>query len=145
MIDPPDLPAFFEFHHLGYATTSIEMELRFFKGIGYRAEGEPFIDPLQGVSGLFLAGPGPRIELLENTPASKTLTPWIDAGIKIYHFGYFVDDIDAALDWSRQRRGKVSVQPVPSVAFDERRISFVIFRTGLMLEFIERVPITSVV
>lgn len=138
MADPTFVPSTFEFHHLGYATTSIIEEQAFFEQLGYRPEGEGFADPLQGVAGRFLVGAGPRIELLENLPGSRTLTPWIDAGVRMYHFGYWVDDVDAALQWARSRRGRVSVQPVPAVAFGGRRIAFVIFRTRMMLEFIER-------
>lgn len=138
MADPLSVPSTFEFHHVGYATTSIVEEQAFFEQLGYRSEGEPFSDPVQGVAGRFLVGSGPRIELLENLPGSRTLTPWIDAGVRMYHFGYWVDDIDDALQWARSRRGRISVQPVPAVAFGGRRIAFVIFRTRMMLEFIER-------
>lgn len=143
MINLHELPASFEFHHIGYATASIELERRFFELLGYRTEGDAFVDPLQGVAGRFMTGAGPRIELLENLPASRTLTPWIDAGIKMYHFGYWVDGIEDAIDWARGQRGKVSAPPMPSVAFGGRRIGFVIFRTKLMLEFIERQPSNS--
>lgn len=138
MPDQEELPSTFEFHHIGYATASIVDEQAFFERLGYRTEGEAFADPVQGVAGRFLTGAGPRIELLENLPGSRTLTPWLDAGVRMYHFGYWVDDIDAALQWARSCRGKISVQPVPAVAFGGRRISFVMFRTRMMLEFIER-------
>jgi methylmalonyl-CoA/ethylmalonyl-CoA epimerase len=49
-----------------------------------------------------------------------------------------VDDANAAIDWARGSRAKVVVHPVPAVAFGGRRIAFVVFRNGLMLEFIER-------
>lgn len=137
MTETPTLPDGYAFHHVGYATASLARERAFFESAGYRAEGEVFSDPVQGIVGCFLTGPGPRIELLENLPGSDTLRPWLDAGIKIYHFAYWVDDIDAALVWARSQRGKVTVPPVPAVAFGGRRISFVMFRTGFMLEFIE--------
>ena len=64
-----------EFHHIGYATPSLEKERAFFAFLGYHLEGEPFADRLQGVTGCFLSGPGPRIELLENLIGANTLTP----------------------------------------------------------------------
>ncbi|GJH09281.1 VOC family protein [Caballeronia novacaledonica] len=137
MAELPILPSGYEFHHLGYATASMAREREFFESAGYRIEGEPFEDTVQGIAGCFLTGPGPRIELLENLPGSHTLTPWLDAGIKIYHFAYCVDDIDAALTWARRNRCKVTVPPVAAVAFGGRRISFVMYRTGFMFEFIE--------
>lgn len=134
----PVLQAGFEFHHVGYASVSVARERDFFALLGYQQEGDWFVDPIQGVAGCFLTGPGPRIELLENLPEAKTLTPWLASGIKMYHLAYLVVDLEASLDWARGQRARVTVMPVASVAFGGRRISFVMFRNGLMLEFIER-------
>lgn len=134
------LPTGYEFHHLGYASACLAKERDFFTLLGYVQEGEAFVDPVQGISGCFLTGPGPRIELLENLPGSRTLTPWLEAGIKLYHFAYLVADLDAALAWSSQQRSRVIVSPVPAVAFGGRRISFIMFRNRLLVEFIERRP-----
>ena len=136
--DLPPLPAGYEFHHLGYACASIKKERDFFCFLGYRQEGEVFADPIQGVSGCFLNGPGPRIELLENLPGATTLTPWLSAGIRIYHFAYRVADLEGAIDWARSLRAKVIAEPVPAVAFAGRRVSFIMFRNRLMLELIEK-------
>lgn len=137
MVELPVLPKGYEFHHIGCATACIDRERRLFEFLGYQIEGEPFSDTLQGVSGCFLTGPGPRIELLENLSGSDTLTPWINAGVKMYHFAYWVDDVCNAIDWARSQRAKVIVRPVPAIAFGGRHISFVMFRNGLMLEFIQ--------
>ena len=137
MFELPALPKGYEFHHVGYATTSIGRERSLFEFLGYQIEGELFSDARQGISGCFLVGPGPRIEVLENLPGADTLTPWINAGVKMYHFAYRVDDISHAIDWARSQRAKVIVQPVPATAFGGRLISFVMFRNGLMLEFIQ--------
>lgn len=140
----PPLPDGYEFHHIGYATKSIARERSQFEALGFRIEGEYFSDPIQGISGCFMVGPGPRVELLENLPGADTLTPWLDAGVKMYHFAYWVDDINQALEWARGQRAKVTVQPVAAIAFGGRRISFVMFRNGLMLEFIEKTLLQSV-
>ncbi len=135
----PDLPAGYEFHHIGYATASLEKERDFFSFLGYKQEGVTFVDATQGITGCFLTGPGPRIELLENLPDFNTLTPWLNAGIKMYHFAYLVEDeLDDVLNWAKTQRARVTVPPVPAVAFGGRRISFVMFRNGLMIEFIEK-------
>jgi methylmalonyl-CoA/ethylmalonyl-CoA epimerase len=90
----PALPAGYDFHHIGYASRSLERELAQFAMLGYTLEGESFVDPEQGIAGCFMTGPGPRIELLENLPGSDTLTPWLNTGIKMYHFAYWVDDME---------------------------------------------------
>jgi methylmalonyl-CoA/ethylmalonyl-CoA epimerase len=131
---PPSL----EFHHVGYACGTLEADRIFFERLGYRQEGDEFADVIQGVRGCFMAGVGPRIELLENLPDRSTLTPWIDAGIKMYHLAYLVDRMDDALSWAQQSRARVVVSPVPAVAFGGRHIAFALFRNGQLLEFVER-------
>lgn len=131
------LPAGYKFHHVGYATDGIAREKEFFSILGYVQEGEIFSDPAQGVAGCFLVGPGPRVELLENLSGAQTLTPWLNASIKIYHFAYFVDDMDEALRWAHSQRARVIASPIPAIAFSNRHISFVMLRNGLMIEFIQ--------
>ena len=138
MAEAPRIPPGAAFHHLGYACAEVAREASFFEALGYRREGEAFSDPVQGVTGCFLSGAGPRVELLENLPGSATLKPWLDAGIRLYHFAYEVDDLPATLAWCRAQRGKITVQPVPAVAFGGRHIAFVMFRQGPLLEFIAR-------
>jgi len=132
------VPAQFEFHHLGYACASMDKDRLQFAQLGFALEGAEFEDGQQGVRGCFLTGPGPRVELLENLPGRETLTPWLNAGVKIYHFAYLVESIEEALAWARAQRAVVTVKPVPAVAFGGRRIAFVMLRSGLMLEFIAR-------
>jgi methylmalonyl-CoA/ethylmalonyl-CoA epimerase len=136
-VSQPELPANARFHHLGYACAALAKDQAQFEQLGYRLEGEPFADPIQGVAGVFLTGPGPRVELLENLPGSTTLDVWLAKGVKVYHFAYEVDDLAAALAWARAQRAVVTVAPVPAVAFGGRPITFVMLRTGLMIEFIE--------
>lgn len=138
MLEQPFLPKGYEFHHIGYATASVEREKRLFSVLGYRMEGEAFTDKRQGVAGCFMVGPGPRIELLENLPGANTLTPWLDAGARMYHLAYWVDSLTEALEWTGNQRARVIVRPVPALAFGGRHIAFVMFRSGLMLEFIQR-------
>lgn len=126
------------FHHIGYATASIERELSAFALLGYRPEGEGFTDPVQGVSGCFVVGPGPRIELLQGLPGAKTLEPWLSSGVRMYHLAYLVDDIHRATAWARSQRARITMGPVPAVAFGGRRIAFAMLRNGLLIEFVEK-------
>ena len=131
------IPHDWQFHHLGHACKNLEHSQAFFAAMGYTQEGDTFSDDTQGIRGCFLIGPGPRIELLENLPGRETLTPWLDAGTRLYHMAYLVSSIDKALAWAREQRGVVTVKPVPAIAFGGRYIAFVMFRQGAMLEFIE--------
>lgn len=134
----PTLPDGHVFHHIGYATASIEREMATFALLGYRPEGEGFSDPVQGVSGCFVVGPGPRIELLQSLPGAKTLQPWLDSGVRMYHLAYLVDNIEQATAWARAQRARITVEPVPAIAFDGRRIAFAMLRNGLLIEFVEK-------
>ncbi len=125
-----------DFHHIGYATEDISRELPHFERIGYRVEGDAFVDPIQGITGLFLCGPGPRIELLSNYLDSVTLTPWLDKGVRMYHLAWEVENLDETIERHRKWRSRVMVEPVRSVAFAGRRIAFVLQRNGLVVEYI---------
>lgn len=140
MIEPAEadsLPAGADFHHIGYACSSLAAERQWFEKIGFRLEGAPFADEAQGISGCFLVGVGPRIELLENLPGRETLTPWLSSGSRMYHLAYVVPDIGIALNWAQALRARVVAGPRPAVAFAGRQISFVMMRNGLLLEFIQ--------
>lgn len=131
----------FSFHHLGFACKDIDVEKNKFLMMGYSQEGCFFEDAHQGVKGCFLVsgnGSGsPRIELLENLPGSTRLNPWLDNGSPLYHMAYVVEDIDLAIEWARNNKGKVVSAPYPAVAFDMKSVCFVVFRGGFMIEFIE--------
>ena len=131
------LPSDCVFHHIGYATHSIEGEQSFLYALGYEIEGGCFEDPSQGIFGCFMVGSGPRIELLENLEGSQTLTPWLNAGIKMYHFAYLVNSVDQAIDWATTQRGRIITKATPAVAFGGRNIAFVILRNKLLVEFIQ--------
>jgi methylmalonyl-CoA/ethylmalonyl-CoA epimerase len=126
-----------EFHHIGVACASIAAERVYWVSLGYSDEGGVFTDPTQGISGLFMTGGGPRIELLEPVGGSATLTPWLKRGIRMYHTGHLVADIEAAVAWAEELGGRTTVAPVPAMAFGLRRIAFVMMANGQLIEFIE--------
>ena len=103
---------------------------------GYVQEGDEFHDPRQGVRGRFLVAPDqPRIELLVNE-GSEVLTPWLDAGVHVYHRAYEVPSVEAGIAELREVRARVVVPPVPAVAFDGRLIAFLMLRNRLLVELI---------
>lgn len=126
------------FHHLGYACRDILFESTQFSALGYENEGAIFEDHLQGVTGLFMTGAGPRIELLSPLPDIKVLDAYLASPARIYHFAFETDDIEAALSFMvAERRGKVTRPPVPSVAFNGRRIAFFMLPNMSLTELIE--------
>lgn len=125
------------FHHVGVACRSIEREARPLLALGYAHEGEVFEDPLQGIRGRFLAGAGPRMELLEPLPGSTTLDPFLSRGVKMYHHAYETPDLEAALEWHLSQRARTVSPPKPAVAFGGRRVAFLALPTLFIIELIE--------
>ncbi len=126
------------FHHIGYACKTLELEMSFFECQGYKQDGLDFVDQIQGVRGRFITKDNaPRIELLENLEGSDRLTPWLNAGMGVYHFAYEVPDIFIALDQAKKNRALIVVHPTPAVAFNFKMIAFVMFRNSKLVEFIE--------
>ena len=129
-----------EFHHVGVACASIASEAERLAILGYRQEGEVFVDPRQGVRGIFVGGQHPRLELLEPYGESGTLSPWIAAGVKLYHLAYLTGDLHASVERLRAQRGKVVSPPAPAVAFEGREIAFVMLPNRLLVELVTRAP-----
>ena len=126
-----------EFHHVGVACERIDDETEFWTGLGYQAEGEPFVDGEQGIRGRFMTGGGPRIELIEALEGSTTLAPWLKRNTKFYHMGYFADDFDAAFEQIRAQRALVLRAPVQSTYFGAR-IAFLLMPNTAVIEIMER-------
>lgn len=126
------------FHHIGIATESIERDETVYGHIGYRREGSVFTDAAQGVRGLFVVGPGPRLELLEPYAGSTTLDPWVKAGIRMYHLAFEVFDLGAALASARHDlNAHILRPPLPSEAFAGRVVSFLMLRNRSVIELIQ--------
>ncbi|MEE3745268.1 GNAT family N-acetyltransferase, partial [Campylobacter porcelli] len=119
----------FEFHHIGIATKNIEKEFKTYAMLGYTKEAFFDGDINQGVKGLFITAKNqPRLELLENLEGSNTLDYWLKQGIKLYHFGYMVNDIDKAFDIFTVKLGAKVVSPMKISQFFGKRICFVVLK-----------------
>jgi methylmalonyl-CoA/ethylmalonyl-CoA epimerase len=131
------IPSELAFHHLGVACWSLAPEMNLFKALGYRPEGGVFRDPIQKIEGVFLAGPGPRLELLAPLEASSPVISWLEKGIKYYHQAFEVASINRSLEQMRIRRGLVVAPPEPGVAFGGRLTAFVMFPGMILIEMIQ--------
>lgn len=133
-----DMAGILEFHHLGIATLNLAVSRIKWGKLGYREEGSVFEDPAQGVSGLFLSGPGPRLELLAPLGNDQTLVPWLTGGSNIYHMAYLVQDLSSAIDGLRIRRAQMVREPRESVAFEGKAVAFMLIERGWLVELISR-------
>jgi methylmalonyl-CoA/ethylmalonyl-CoA epimerase len=81
----------------------------------------------------------PQIELVEplsdRSPVHRFLN---DKGGGLHHFCYETDNLEAGLRDFRSRKAILVSHPVPAVAFDGRRIAWVLTRENLLVELLER-------
>lgn len=133
------LPEGLAFHHVGVASEDLWRDAAAFALLGYAQEGDAFADPVQGVRGLFLTGPGPRLELVSPLDAGSTvLTTLLAQRIKLYHFAYQTADLAGAIEALRGARAKLVVAPSPAVAFGGRHIAFLSLPNRVLIELIAR-------
>lgn len=125
------------FHHVGVACRDLEQEQNELGALGYMPAGKPFTDPRQGVVGVFLEGPGPRLELLAPFESSKVLDPWLRARTKMYHLAYEVSRLNEAISEACDAGARQMSTPTPALAFGNRHICFVMLRNRLLVELIE--------
>lgn len=124
------------FHHIGVACSDLNNEAARLAVLGYRAESDDFADPVQGIHGRFLIGPGPRLELLAPLPGTKVLDPWLETGVKLYHLAFEVERVDGVIATLVGSRARLVSGPVPAVAFGGRSIAFLMLPNLLLIELI---------
>jgi methylmalonyl-CoA/ethylmalonyl-CoA epimerase len=124
------------FHHIGVACRDLDRELRALAALGYSADSEPFVDPLQRIRGLFVSGPGPRLELLAPAGDASPVTIWLERGIRMYHQAYEVDNLSDAIARFVAGRAIVVSPPTPAVAFGNREVAFLMLPNMQLIELI---------
>ncbi len=126
------------FHHLGLACRDLDAEARAWLDLGYHAEAPDFEDPIQRVRGRFLAGPGPRLELLAGCSSDSPIEGLVRRNIKIYHQAWEVPRFDDAVAKLRNAKYRLVTSPAPAVAFEGRRIVFFFMPNMNLIELIEQ-------
>lgn len=127
-----------EFHHIGVACADLDATRARYACLGYSIESPVFEDPVQSIRGQFLAGPGTRIELVAPLSAESPVSGWIARGVHLYHTAYLTANLAASIAMARREmRAKIVVEPVPAVAFDGRRIAFLLAPGAMLIELIE--------
>lgn len=128
----------FEFHHIGVAVEDIMKEYSTFALLGYFRESDMFEDENQGIRGLFITSKNqPRLELLSNLEGSTTLNAILSNKNKLYHFGYFVSDIEKAVEILQKARARI-ISPMKMSTYFGKRICFLLLTNMFMIELIEQ-------
>jgi len=127
------------FHHVGLACKSIDAEMAVLAAVGYAPEGPVYEDPIQKVAVRFLGGAGPRIELVEPRGPDSPVQGLLKRGTRYYHLAYEVPDLEAGIADLEKSGFRALAEPVPAVAFQMRRIVFLVSASFNLIELIEAV------
>jgi methylmalonyl-CoA/ethylmalonyl-CoA epimerase len=128
------------FHHVGVAVHQMQSAIESYKKLfGYELTSGPFDDPIQGVTVCFLSlGPGDTtIELVAPLASPSPIDRVLKKGGGTYHVCYEVADLDAALAYLTGNDCVQISDPAPAVAFEMRKIAWLMTDTGLLVELIQ--------
>lgn len=114
--------------HVGMAVKSIEKTM----------PGAPIVtDPVQKVRVTLVRLHGTPIELVEPTAPDSPVVHTLGQGRAVYHLCFQVPDLEASLARALDR-GFVKVSgPVPAVAFEGKRIVWLLSKTYGLVELVE--------
>jgi methylmalonyl-CoA/ethylmalonyl-CoA epimerase len=128
-------------HHMGFVVADIAAAMpAFSKSMAAEWDGKIFEDPLQKAKVAFMTTrPGDaRIELVQpmgdGSPVARFLQ---ERGGGMHHLCYEVADLEAELTAFRSRGAAIASRPKPAVAFNGRRIAWVITAEKFLVELLE--------
>lgn len=134
-------------HHVGIVVDTIPKHRDFYvNSLGYCEQTGVIHDPLQSAYIQFFMVPGADHYLELVAPDGPESKLWNASRRRqpLNHLGYLVADLEAACDELIARGGRQLQAPVPAIAFDLRRIAWVIVLPDrLLLELIEKSGRTS--
>jgi methylmalonyl-CoA/ethylmalonyl-CoA epimerase len=130
-------------HHIGIAVKDIsEAADRYVRVLGYEIKSEVIQDPAQTAFVQFLKLPGDPvyIELVSPDRQQSKLSAAVQNGGGLNHMCYVTSDIEIACKELRGK-GMFLLQPaVPAVAFQGRRISWLMGTDHVPIELVEAGP-----
>jgi methylmalonyl-CoA/ethylmalonyl-CoA epimerase len=129
-------------HHVGYVVPEIEIAMPgFAASLGAKWNGQIYDDPLQKVRVAFLSTrPGDaQIELVQPASGDSPVLRFLrEKGGGYHHVCYEVDDLEMALAGMKTRGAAIARRPKPAVAFDGRRIAWVVTAEKALIELLEK-------
>jgi methylmalonyl-CoA/ethylmalonyl-CoA epimerase len=138
---PASPTALLRLHHIGFVVANIaDSAPGFLRSMGGSWDEKVFADPGQKVKVTFLritAG-DVCVELVEpnaeDAPVNKFLR---EKGPGLHHLCYEVNKLEQALVELRAKGGLIAKPPKPAIAFEGRRIAWLITAEKLLLELLE--------
>jgi methylmalonyl-CoA/ethylmalonyl-CoA epimerase len=130
----------FSFHHIGIAVEDLSTAIPVCKALfRYELTAGPFDDLIQNVSVCFLSRKegDVLIELVAPLGPNSPIDQTLKKGGGIYHVCYSVADIDEAIRDLIEKDSLLLSGPVPAVAFQMRKIAWVMTEIGLLIELLQ--------
>lgn len=125
------------------AVFDIKKSICGFRGFGWILDGDIIEDKVRNVSLAFLKhySSGEVLELVsplnKKSPISNTLNLMKNVAVP-YHICYEVRDIDRAINILKARKYVLTDKAKPAMAFDDRRVAFMLNRDVGLIELLER-------
>lgn len=128
-----------ELHHVAYVVDDLAESARYWEScLGARMETSPTPVTAHGVLVAFLKVGDARIELVQPAQADAATGQHSRKAGMPDHLGFLCSDFDQRVERVRSDGGIVVRPPVPSEAFDGRRMCFVYYANVGLVELIER-------
>ena len=129
------------FHHVGFVVTSIaDCVEKFAVSLQASWDGRIYNDPLQRVKVTFLkARPeDPQIELVEPAGDDSPVLRFLrEKGGGLHHICYEVDVLEREIADMKARGALIVRRPKPAVAFQGRRVAWMLTPERLLVELLE--------
>lgn len=129
-------------HHLGYVVADVNSAIKsLVHSLAGSWDGRIFEDPYQRVKVSFLITRqnDAQIELVEPIGEASPVRRFLkEKGGGFHHLCYEVRDLEVAMAQMKMRGALVAKRPKPAVAFDGRRIAWVLTTEKLLIELLEQ-------
>ncbi len=133
-------------HHVGYAVPEIPpVAQQYVDRYGYRIVSPIIHDPAQTAKIQFLQLPGDSayLELVAPDSPTSKLANAVRRGGKLHHLCYAVDCLEDTLPHLEANGMVLISQPTPALAFQGRRICWLMDEASLLVELVERRDLTD--
>lgn len=126
-------------HHLGVLVRDIPIRSRDYEAMGYRMRSSVIHDPLQTAYVCFLSLPSQPglLELVAPDGPESKLAQAAKMGGGLHHLCYATFDLEQSIAELYDGGALIVSNPKPAVAFQNRRISWLINRDRLLIELLE--------
>ena len=131
-----------QLHHFGFVVADIAAGMAgFTRSLAAHWDGLIYEDPLQKVKVAFMTTrPGDaQIELVQPNAEDSPVTRFLrEKGGGFHHVCYEVADLEEQMAVMKSRGALIASRPKPAVAFQGRRIAWLLTAEKLLIELLER-------